>query len=643
MLQIHNLNKAFSGRTIFADCSLFLEQGERVALIGVNGSGKTTLFRMIVGDEDTDGGNISTRKGHRIGFLRQEIDSLRGNTVLEEVLQFSEELNALRHKIAKTTTQLADAGSKDSPELLQQYDKAQARFEQLGGYELEHRAEKILVGLGFKQRDFSRPTEEFSGGWMMRIELSKLLLGSPEVMLLDEPTNHLDLTSVLWLRNYLASYRGSLLFTSHDRQFINQVSTRIVELDNGSLVKYNGNYEYYLQEKEKRKELLLAAKKNQDREIADTTKFIERFRSKASLASRVQSRIKALDKIKRIEIPAEQKTLHFSFPQPSRSGKEVMTLDGIHKSYQDNHVYRDVDLTVHRGDKIALVGANGAGKSTLLKIMAGTLDFESGKRTVGHKVNPGYSPQHRAELLNGKNTCLQEIQQSGNGLNESQARKLLGRFMFTGDDVDKRVSVLSGGEKSRLILVKILSNPPNFLIMDEPINHLDIFSRAILIQALREFAGTLCFISHDEYFVSQVASKIVEVCDGKLATYQGDYEYYLYKRAQRPATGHQPRRDKQVAATKAIRVQDRAAQKQIEKEARKKERALKRKITNAEQGLEKIAVRIKELQQALAAPDAATKDDFIQLKREYKELTGEEEALTRQWEEGLKEQEGKSV
>ncbi len=320
-----------------------------------------------------------------------------------------------------------------------------------------------------------------------------------------------------------------------------------------------------------------------------------------------------------------------------------MVLDGIHKSYQDNHVYRGVDLIVHRGDKIALVGANGAGKSTLLKIVAGTLAFESGQRTLGYQVTPGYSPQHRTELLNGKSTCLQEIQQSGNGLNESQARKLLGRFMFTGDDVDKRVSVLSGGEKSRLILVKILSNPPNFLIMDEPINHLDIFSRAILIQALREFTGTLCFISHDEYFVSQVASKIIEVCDGKLITYQGDYEYYLYKREQRPAAGQQPGRDKQAVTSKAVRMQDRLEQKQVEKDARKKKRALKRKIANAEQGLEKIAVRIKELQQALAEPNAATRDDFVRFNREYKELTQKEEALTRQWQEGTEEQESQTV
>ncbi len=641
MLQIHNLSKAFPGHTLFDHCSLFLDQGERVALIGPNGSGKTTLFRMIVGDEPVDAGDISTRKGHRIGFLHQEMDPIKGNTVLNEVLQFSDELNALRRKVAKTADQLAHPASRNDTELLREYDKAHARFEELGGYELEHRAEKVLAGLGFKQSDFSRPTDEFSGGWVMRIELSKLLLGSPEVMLLDEPTNHLDLASVLWLRSYLTSYRGSLIFTSHDRLFINQVSTRIVELDNGSLVKYNGDYAYYLQEKEKRKELLLAGKKNQDKEIAHMNRFIERFRYKASLASRVQSMIKARDKIKRIEIPPDPKTLHFSFPQPSRSGKEVMVLEDIHKSYEHNHVYRGVNLTVLQGDKIALVGANGAGKSTLLKIMAGTLDFEQGRRTLGHKVTPGYSPQHRTELLNTASTCLEEIQGTGKGLSTSVARKLLGRFLFTGDDVDKQVSVLSGGEKSRLILVKILCDPPNLLMMDEPINHLDISSRAILIQALQEFTATMCFISHDEYFISQVANKIIEVGDGKLITYHGDYEYYLYKQEQDEAPGPKTRRGVKLATPKAARMQARDEKKQKERDAKKQERALGRKIAKAEKELKKVGARMKELEQALAAPDAAAKSDFVQLKREYKELALKKETFTQQRQEGLRELEVK--
>ena len=629
MLQINNLNKRFADRDLFKDCSLFINENERIALTGINGSGKTTLFRMITGEEPYDTGELFLKKNTRIGFLPQEVDSIRGSTLLAEVMNFSSELNMLQKKIDELAIELGRSSGVSLKRTLKKYEHAQSRFEELGGYDLEFKAKKILMGLGFKENDFPRPTDEFSGGWLMRIALAKLLLNPPGLMLLDEPTNHLDLESLVWLQNYLAFYKGALIFTSHDRAFINRLATRVVDIDEARLINYHGNYDYYIQEKTKQKEILIASHKTQERKIAHAQKFIDRFRATASRAKLVQSKIKALDKMEKIEIPKERKKMRFHFPQPSRCGYKVMILKDIHKSYEDNKVYQGIDITIYKEDKIALIGANGAGKSTLLKILAGVLNFDKGSRTVGHNVNAGYYPQHRLDILNPYNTCLAEIEEVCLNIQQSNKRKLLGRFLFSDDDVYKKVSVLRGGEKSRLILVKILSNPPNFLLMDEPINHLDIPSRDILIEALKEFTGAMCFISHDEYFIEKVANKIIEVKDGKLYIYPGGYDYYRYKKSLDKRQNNQVNHEKTKSNKKRAAIMDIKDDTEISKNEKA---LLKKKITETEEELSELSSRLDELNGILSDPKTYEDKDFISLNKELKILKTKEKELLTKWE-----------
>lgn len=531
MFQIKELKKSYGGRVLFNGCSLSLNKKERVALIGANGTGKTTLFRIISGIESYDSGYIIIEKGSTIGFLPQEIDVIRGSTVLNEVMSYSVEMNNLKTKIEEIEIKLSMAEQNNHDELLNDYSKLKIRFDEFGGDEYEYKAKIILIGLGFKEKDFLRNTDEFSGGWMMRIALAKLLLKMPDILLLDEPTNHLDLKTLLWFQEYILSRNVTMIFTSHDIDFLNNVATRVLDIDNGMLVSYNGNYDYYIEERSKNKGILMATFKNQEKQIKKATEFIDRFRAKASKAKSVQSKIKAIEKMEIITIEKERKHMHFHFPQPARSGKEVISLKNINKSFGDNNVYQNANLNISRGNKFALIGSNGAGKSTLLKILAGVLNIDSGERIVGYNVSIGYYPQHRLDILNADATCLENLEEvSASGNSQTDIRKLLGKFLFSGDTVYKKVSVLSGGEKSRLVMAKILANPPNLLLMDEPTNHLDIPSRNVLIEAISGYSGTLCFISHDVYFIRAIANGVIEVENGELRIYPDGYDYYLYKK-----------------------------------------------------------------------------------------------------------------
>ncbi len=541
LLSINNGTKMQGQRTLFSGASFHVRPGDKIGLVGPNGAGKSTIFRILTGSDRLDQGDVVKGPKVVVGYFSQEVGEMSGRTAVEQVIASAGRVSELGAQIADYEARLADTATNpmsddDMMALMEKYGDAQAEYQQLGGYDLESRSREILTGLGIGPSDCDMPVESFSGGWKMRIALAGILALNPDVLLMDEPTNHLDIESILWMESWLKNFKGALVMTSHDRTFMNNIVTRIVEIANKAITVYNGNYDFYLKDREVRRDQLLASHKRQQDMLAKEEEFIARFAARASHAAQVQSRVKKLDKIERIEIPAEAKTINFEFQSPPRSGNDVVKLENLAKEWVTDDgrrkpVFSGVSGMVRRLDKIAVTGVNGAGKSTLLKVITGQTDATSGAATIGAGVRVGYFSQYSLDLLNPSNTVLEEIlyrlPEAGVGF----ARSLLGAFLFSGDDVDKRISVLSGGEKSRVVLASMLATPVNLLVLDEPTNHLDIESREVLLRALQEFDGTILLVSHDRHFLRAIVNRVFEVDHGALHIYEGHYDDYLQKRA----------------------------------------------------------------------------------------------------------------
>ena len=573
MITLINLSKAYGKKTLFENISLNINRGEKVGLIGPNGSGKTTLFSLILGEIEPSSGNIQALKNITIGYLPQESSFKSERTVLSELTEGNEQITGLK----KEKEELEEKGAADS----EQYGEILHQLERLGFFELEHKAKKILMGLGFKERDFNRPIAQMSGGWQMRTLLAKLLTYHYDLLLLDEPTNYLDLNAALWLKDFLSAFKGAFVIISHDKAYLTEVTNYTLILENGTITKIRGNYEQYERIKEERCTFLLKQFKEQEKKREQLERFIARFHAQPNKASQVRAKRTALEKMQEIKIPPDprESIKNFQFPQTQRSGYKVMALERIFKSYGDIRVYQGLDFEVSQGEKAVLAGENGAGKSTLLKILAGVIDIDSGVRVVGHKVDIGYFSQTRTDVLNLENTVLEETYSAAPGfMSETAIRTILGAFLFTGDDADKRVGVLSGGEKSRLILAKLLINPPNFLLLDEPTTHLDVDAVDALIKALNAYQGTIVFISHDIYFVRSVANAVFEVKDGKIRKFPGTFDYYLEKKDQAEIIieTHRP----EVKQAKRDDAKEKAKEKAKEEERIRKDQEKKRKIHN---------------------------------------------------------------
>jgi len=639
MLSLNNISKSYAQRVLFSQVSLNIGARDHLALLGANGSGKSTLLEIIAGELAPDGGTITRRKGLTVGYLRQESAVGSRRALLKEVTSAAGLINRLGHRIQIIQDELVESADEANQSvLLAELGDLQHRFEAAGGYDVEQEARVILCGLGFRESDYERPLADFSGGWRMRAELAKILLQNPDLLLLDEPTNHLDLETQLWFEEYLKTYQGAVLLTSHDRAFLNRVVNKILAIDAGRVSVYTGNYDSYVEARQQELEVLEATAKRQSIKIEQEERFINRFRAKNTKATQVQSRIKKLEKLERIEVPRLAKKIRFSFPGPPHSGADVIMLDHVSKSYGDNTVYRDLNLLLRRGDRVALVGPNGAGKTTLLKILAGILPFENGERRLGHAVMTAYYAQHQIELLEPHSTALAELRRVAPPDTEDlKLRAILGGFLFSGDDAYKEVSVLSGGEKARLALAKMLTQPANFLLMDEPTNHLDIASREVLTDALEAYRGTLCFITHDRTLIRQIATSIIEVKAGQIYVYHGDYDSYLYHKSALPPEDENKERClvpvKNAPAAASGPRQKRALTGELRSEYYEKSTPLRKRIEKVEGELAHVESEIKDLEKRFAEPEHyKDSQEVVASIERHKVLKARADELTETWE-----------
>jgi ATPase subunit of ABC transporter with duplicated ATPase domains len=542
MISFVNINKQYGKQVLFVDASFQLNPGEKVGLVGPNGAGKTTIFRMIVGEEAPDDGEVSAPKRLTIGYFRQDVEEMSGRSVLDEAIAGSGRAGDLHHELESLQHAMADparAGEMDA--ILARFGEVQEEYDHLGGYALESRAREVLHGLGFDDERIDGDVGALSGGWKMRVAMARVLLGRPEVLLMDEPTNHLDIESILWLEAFLRDYPGALLMTSHDREFLNRLVTKIAEIDGGEITVYSGNYDFYERERQLREANREAAYARQQAMLAKEQRFIDRFRTHAAKAAQVQSRIKALDKIEKVALPRRRTVVKFTFRDPPRSGDQVAVLENLHKAYGRRVVHQGMSLTIRRGERWAVMGRNGAGKTTLLRIIAGTLPPDSGTIRLGASLKMGYFAQQSLELLDPDLTVLEQLQSDFPVEGMGMLRNLAGAFQFSGDDVDKRIRVLSGGERSRLAIARMLFDPPNFLVLDEPTNHLDLATKEMLVDSLKSFAGTMIFVSHDRMFLRGLGTRVLEL-GGESGTetqprlYPGSYVEYV-ERAGHEAPG----------------------------------------------------------------------------------------------------------
>lgn len=533
MIRLDNVSKQAGHQILFIEASAALNKGEKIGLVGPNGAGKTTLFRMIAGEEPPDEGQVSTDRGITIGYFNQDVGEMSGRSAVAEVMNGAGPVSEVAAELHELEAAMADPDKSDQmDEIIARYGEVQHAFEELDGYALDGRAREALSGLGFSQEMMDGDVGKLSGGWKMRVALARILLMRPDVMLLDEPSNHLDLESLIWLEKFLHDYEGTLLMTSHDREFINRVISKVIEIDSGSLTTYSGDYEFYEQQRAQNEKQQQAQFERQQAMLAKEIKFIERFKARASHAAQVQSRVKKLDKIERVEPPRRRQTVAFDFPPAPRSGEDVVALKNVHKGYGSKRIYDGLDFMIRRRERWCVMGVNGAGKSTLLKLIAGASEPDEGTVSVGGSVKMGYFAQHAMDLLDGERTVFQSLEDQFPTAGQGSLRALAGCFGFSGDDVEKRCRVLSGGEKARLVMAKMLFDPPNFLVLDEPTNHLDLATKEMLITALADFEGTMLFVSHDRHFLATLSNRVLELTPEGIHQFGGGYTEYVARTGQ---------------------------------------------------------------------------------------------------------------
>lgn len=533
MIRLDNVSKQAGHQILFIEASAALNKGEKIGLVGPNGAGKSTLFRMIAGQDLPDEGQVSIDRGITIGYFNQDVGEMSGRSAVAEVMDGAGPVSEVAAELRELEAAMADPDQADQmDEIIARYGEVQHRFEELDGYALDGRAREALSGLGFSQEMMDGDVGKLSGGWKMRVALARILLMRPDVMLLDEPSNHLDLESLIWLEKFLHDYEGALLMTSHDREFINRVISKVIEIDSGSLTTYTGDYEFYEQQRAQNEKQQQAQFERQQAMLAKEIKFIERFKARASHAAQVQSRVKKLDKIERVEPPRRRQTVAFDFPPAPRSGEDVVALKSVHKGYGSKRIYDGLDFMIRRRERWCVMGVNGAGKSTLLKLVAGASEPDQGTVAVGGSVKMGYFAQHAMDLLDGERTVFQSLEDAFPTAGQGSLRALAGCFGFSGDDVEKRCRVLSGGEKARLVMAKMLFDPPNFLVLDEPTNHLDLATKEMLITALSDFEGTMLFVSHDRHFLSVLSNRVLELTPEGIHQFGGGYTEYVARTGQ---------------------------------------------------------------------------------------------------------------